>query len=246
MKAWLIGALALAGAGAANAQSSAAAPLAQGEVLLQIVVDGEDRRPADDVSLLIPVNASGATAAEARAANLAKLNKLTSGLIAAGIDRSAIAQLPNDGRMGFVSNAIDPDELQAFAPGATRPARRFANALVQIKLANIRQIRTIQPVLDEQDLVVGGAPVVSLRSDQAARAAAIANGIEQARKDAAAQAEALGLRIVRFVRTANYGVNSEQDYATLLTRMMDQRDTGTGNVVTRVKVAIDYVAVPAK
>jgi len=242
----LIGALALAGAVAANAQSPAPPSLAPGEVLLQIIVDGEDRRPADDVSVLIPVNASGATSAEARAANLAKLNKLTAGLVAAGIDRSAIAQLPNDGRMGFVSNGIDPEEMAAFAPGAARPARRFANALVKVKLANIRQIGTIQPVLDDQDLVVGGSPVVSLRNDQAARAAAIANGIYQARKDATAQADALGLRIVRFVRSANYGVNSEQDYATLLTRMMDQRDTGTGNVVTRVKVAVDYVAVLAK
>ncbi len=236
-------AVALAGVVApATAQTPSLPLLASGEVLLQIVGDGEDRRPADEIALTIDVSASEATPAEARASDQAKVDKLIAGLTALGIDRAAITSLPMhaSGAVFIVPPAVGT---------APRPApKRSASTLVRVRLAGSGQMARVQTLLDEQELGLSGTPALALRDPRPARLAAIGNATEHARHDAEAEAAALGLRIGRMVRVANYApTGALGDYLLNAANLFDpRRDTNSAEVVTKARVSIDYIAGPAR
>jgi uncharacterized protein YggE len=230
--------------GAASAQTPGA--LTPGTVELKISAAGQSVKPADYVTVYVPISTNGDTAPAARAANSAAIATLTSALVAHGVDRDAITLLPPSGRMGFVGNEaydLSDGPLVPQAMTATMARKKSASSIVRIRLTNITLFDRVREVLDQQNLATLGAPLYALDDDRAAKNAAVAEAIGKAKQDAEAYAVPLGLRVERITSVSNYGdaASVVPDANFIMQMVMGTQDVAPGSVTTRVQVWVNFV-----
>lgn len=218
------------------------------EVPLGISERGSVHSRPDRITINVPVMASAETAAAARAANQAIVDKLIRDLLAQGLDRDAVQLAPTGGAaFGFVGNeAYDPDNPVApNLPGASTK-RRTATSLLQIKLHDQAGIETVRRVLDLDDQAMAGPPQLALADDGDARRQAATVAIAKARADADAYAASVGMRVSRMTRVSNYGpAGSGDNYTTVADNIMAMaQGQTTSDVTTSATVWIDFMMVP--
>lgn len=234
------------GATPAAAQASANTALAPGEVLLQISANGSSRDKADTVTILVPISTTGATASAARAANEASIERLKKALVARGVPAGSASVVPMQGSFGFIGNETANLDLLPGTAFAAAGREKSARSLIQIILTNPAMMSAVRAALDAENQAMTGPPVYALKDDRPASAAASADAIAKARRQADLSAAALGLRVARIVRVSNYGeqTNEVPDYESMARMMMGARADEGDQVVTRARVWIDFVLQP--
>lgn len=230
--------------GVAVAQTAPIAPLAPGEVLLQISASGSSTNRADSVTIFVPISTSADTASAARAANRAKIDILTKALVARGVPSSAVSLGANHSPFPFMGNeaaGVDGD-----GPSPFPRAKRNAESVVQISLNDPAMFAAVRDVLDEENEAMMGAPVYALKNNAAARATAISDAMSKAREEASHSAAALGLQVARIVRVSNYGAQTTQpeDLQAVARMVMAMQGGSSDQVETQVRIWIDFVLTP--
>jgi uncharacterized protein YggE len=209
---------------------------------------GQSVRPADLITISVPITGRAETAAAARAANGAAITALTEALVKHGIDRRAITMLPASARFGFVGNeASDPEMASPPRDMAAMMARKTASSTLRIRLADPAMVSRVQDALDDQNQAMMGAPFYSLRDERTAKAAAIEDALTKVRQDADAYAASLGLRVERITSVSNYGdatpTMADVDF---FTRMMSgAQDDRANSVTTRTQIWVNFVLTPS-
>lgn len=218
-----------------------------GETLLQITASGSSRNRPDMVVVNVPIVASGASSAEARAAAKAQYDALRKALVEKGVPESSIAMVPFSNQWGFLGNAaIDPQvplEIKGGVSAIKSP--KFANSMVRITFNDPALLEQVTTVLDSLNQAMIGGPAFSLQDDRSARAAATANAMENARSQANIYAASLGLHTGRVLRVSNYGsfTATDPDYDSIV-KMMAGAGTSTALAVeTRVNIWVDFAMV---
>jgi uncharacterized protein YggE len=224
-------------------------PLGPGEVLVQIGGAGQVRSPPEVARFRLTLSAHADNAAAARAACDVALRDLLAKLRNLGVQDASIAVLPPGAtQIGFVGNeayADDdaPNPVGAAAMLAMTRQRKTAMVGVQIELTDMTRLAAVRQFLLERDDVASQPPALSLRDDSAARRTAIAQAIAQARKEADAYADALGLRVARIARVLDPSATIEQPQ--IWQQMLAQMNGGNGNeVVTDARIGMDVVLAP--
>lgn len=194
-------ALAIATAAAAPALAQVGtAPLAPGEVLLQITALGQVTTPADRAVLTVLVTARGADGAAARRALRARLVRLRAELAAAGVAGTDIGG-------GDIQNGVAYSQLpyvlmiHTAAAGFGGVPDSLASAVLTVTVRNMAQLGAVSGVLTGDDLLF--APEYSLADSEAALREARLQALRKARADAEAYAAPLDLRVVRIVRVTD-------------------------------------------
>ena len=232
--------LVLTTATAASAQQAPVAALAPGEVPLQISASGSVTSPADKITVTIPLSASGETPAVARAVNQVTIDWLKTALVAQGVDAGAITVLPSPADSFGIFTVSDA--ARALTAGG---AKKTAHAVVQVELRDAAQLAHVTALLEGRNQTMS-APAYALRDDSAARATATAEAIRKAQSEAESTAAAMGYRVVRITRVSNYGQSpfDSGDLAAMAQTMFVSRGGNGGQVVTQVRVWIDFAMRP--
>lgn len=208
-------ALALA---AVPAAARAQAPLAPGEVLLELGSIGTATVPADLATIRLPISGHGDTEAAARADLETRYRRIATAARQAGVPAAAITRgEPSQGedlRILDVSEAPPPPAEEAPADAVAtpppltplRPRARshYLSSTVIVRVTDIARVPAIRRALDAAaDTEFGNArPVYSLTDSRAARQAARAQALAAVRADAEAYAASLGMRVGRIVRVS--------------------------------------------
>lgn len=238
----------LAAATPASAQTDVVR-LAPGEIPLHIVAQGRAVNPADRLILTVPITATGTSATEARTAAARTVARVTAALTAQGVPAAAITVGAGSSQTGFAGNEEDGDEMPAAAlaamalAGASSPHR--VTTMMQVGIDHLAALPRVERALDAIDQPAAAAPTLLLRDDAAARRAAIADAVAQARQQADAYAAALGLRVVRVLAIGNRPASGADPLAgwTLYASLLGARGTDR-TVETRARVEIDYALAP--
>jgi hypothetical protein len=126
-------------------------PLATGEVSLEIFAQGESYTQADSITMLVPIFATGETAALARAANQAIIDRLLKALVDRGINRNSItAPLPTPNLIGFIGNEAYLAEPNSNANSKNADIRT-AQSILRIKVSDLASTQRVYEALDSQN-----------------------------------------------------------------------------------------------
>ncbi len=241
---------------AASTQAPVAtAPLAPGEVLVEINALGIVSTRADRATLLLTVNGNGETEAQARAEAGRRMSELRTLLRQQGVADADIRALPvtsyatDSMAMANAMDAmIDSNVMVEEEPEPTPSAT--AAASVEIMFRNVDRVPAIQAELAQRGFFSIQGPVYALADDNAPRRRARAQALQNARADAESYAAALDMRIVRVVRvTERLGLDllgmmaSESQAVFNLFSAAGMRPTGP-DVQTMVTVGVDYALAP--
>lgn len=209
-------ALALA---AIPAAARAQAPLAPGEVLLELGSIGARTVPADLATMNVGVGGSGETEAAARADLDARYRRVIAAARQAGVPAAAISE-------GEPSHIADlrtfdvmeeppppmeeppsppgsaPVDARAAAPSRPRPPTHYASRSAIVRVTDMARVGAIRAALAAAAESEPGSAmaVYSLTDSRAARQAARAQALAAIRADAEAYAASLGMRVARIVR----------------------------------------------
>jgi len=254
----LVIALALAlTAAAAGAQP--AAPLAAGEVLLEVNATGTATSRADLATFTLMIEAQAPSEAEARGRAEAEAARLVAAARAEGVPAGDITRQA----IRVISVTTTPEveaamrDLEAAAnevaepgspPIAHAPPQPVATGRVEVRVRDVARVAAVREVLERNGAANGAEPVYTLTDPRPARDQARRRAIAAARAEADAYAAALGLRVVRIVRvTERVGA----DLLALMTggademrRLMGGGDGRTGEVTTALALGIDFVLAP--
>jgi uncharacterized protein YggE len=261
----LAAALALAGAAPLCAQSRVAtAPLAQGEVLVEVNGVGMVTTRADRATFSFGIRGTGETDAAARADAERNVRDVRARLRALGVADADIRIEPvaafpandMDRAMAAAQAAMDDAAAEARRqsgdpepPAQTAPASHTATAAAEIVVRNMASVPAVQALLDERHIQTTQGPTYALNDDGAQRRQARLQALEKVRADAQTYADALNMRIVRVVRvTERLGMDA-------MSMALQERAIGSiftagmvrGNrpeVPTIVLVGVDYVLAP--
>ena len=209
--------------------------LAPEEVLLELQVTGVARRPADTAMLVVYVNRTAATAAEARAALTTETSRIVAAARRAGVSAGDIQLLPAEGpRAGFVGNeAFEVIGVDALPP-ALRPAQQSASAAVEIRLRDPEGYDRVRDAIETAETAVP-APVFSLSDREAATREARADAIRKARAEAEDYARAMGMRVARLVRIS---AASGSDYDVYYQIMLNVANVGRDPRIVETAIGI--------
>jgi hypothetical protein len=141
--------------------------------------------------------------AEARGTLAAQLARATAAARAAGATAANIRVTPGESGsapvMDMDMNATMDTEIVGNM-AAMSPESYFAESRVEIRLGDATRAQGLQRNLESIDAATVAAPVYDLENDSAARRAARAAAIANARADAESYALALNMRIGRILR----------------------------------------------
>ncbi len=221
--------------------------LASGEVLLEIFAQGESTNQADSITVIVPIFATGETAAIARTANQAIIDRLLKALVDRGIDRNSIsAPLPRPTLIGFIGN-----EAYLAEPNPNVNPKnaeiRTAQSLLRIRVADLVSLQKVYEALDSQNQAITGRPIMELKNNSEARRSAVADAIARAHADAETYASAINYRIARIAKLSNQNLPElvNEDYVALLQGVgSSYNNAPVGDVVTKARVQIDFVLLP--
>ncbi|MES2289477.1 MAG: SIMPL domain-containing protein [Pseudomonadota bacterium] len=219
-----------------------------GEVLAQVVGRGTVRTKPDLATFRISVTGRGETNIAARAAVDAVTRDLTTKLLALGVDRGAIKpQIGGVTQYGFVGNEAfvageNTDAPQLAASAMARP-RKISVTMLEVQISDVAQVPAVKAMIEELEGVMAPSPVFSLRDESSARRAAIGSAMSNAKREAEAYAQSLGLRVDRIVRVYDQGTtpSQPQDFREMMTWMTTG---GEDQVVTEVRVGMEVILAP--
>jgi uncharacterized protein YggE len=225
----------------------APAALAPGEILLEVNAVGTATARADVAVLHAMFVSEGETPTTAEAAHermVAQVRQLASELGGSSAE-VRLHRLPSGPNL---PDGEGIDELvrlrNNFAQATGQPTRHMVNAMVEIRLRNPMRAREMISALRALGIGNINGPTYALSDDQAARRAARAAAIVNARGDAEAQAAAMNMRVVRLVRITD---RVTPDTLQILMRggpAMLRPDTSASNVDVVVTVGADFTLAP--
>lgn len=224
---------------AAPAAGQPALELLPGEALVSVEAEGRHVSRPDTMTIGAGTVTTGATAAEAVAANNALAQRLIAAVRAAGID-------PRDVRT--TNFAVEPRfENPREEPGA-RPPRIVGYVVenrVQIRLRNLRDADAVISRLFEAGANSVGGPLFSLGDDREARRAAERAAVAEARAEAESYAAAVGRRLGRLLRVSDRRAWTESgDEVRYVTGSRIPTPLEPGEIVTRATVHVDFALAP--
>lgn len=237
---------ALVPAQAAPAPSAALAPLAPGEVLLEVEETGSAVRPADVARVVIIAMATRANGAEARRAAAAQAERLAAAIRAVS-PATDVQVEEGSGEVGFIGNEARAAKLD-LPPGEGEASQKTAAYTVRVAVRDLAAYERIRTAAEAAGAGNVAEPTFALTNERPAREAAQADAIRQARLDADSYARTLGLRVARLVRVSERTGGS--DFGIAQSRMILRMVGGTppvprGKVETSVIVDVDFALVPA-
>jgi uncharacterized protein YggE len=236
----------VAPAQAAPASAVAVAPLAPGEVLLEVEETGTVTTAGDVAKVVIPVTVFRPTAQEARKAAAAQAGRIADALRAAGIAPADVLVEEGERVMGFVGNeALTANaEMQAAHPEAA--PKGVATYTIEVQLRDPAAFERLRSAAEAAGATSVARGAFSLADDSGARHAASADAVRRARMDADAYAKTLGMRVGRIVRvTERSGENGDGNAQPMFMRMMTGGNSlAAGKVETSVTVDVDFALVP--
>jgi len=248
------------GFGMAEASSPVStAPLAAGEVLLEVNAIGNVSTRADLATFTIAIQSGGATDAEARRAAEAEIARLAAAARAAGIaagdfSRSpVVGMFPMDAAAEAAAGDLERAAAQIVAeagnaPAAPAPPQAQARASVTIRLRDVDRVPALREALAGNGRSSIPDPVYSLADSRRARDEARRQAIASARADAETYAAALGLRVARIVRvTDRMGmdiVSMMMSDPGEMRRMINMSEVGGPEIAIMVPVGIDFALAP--
>jgi len=225
-------------AGTASAQEVAIA-LAPGETLLKVEAEGVDRRRPDTIEIDAGIVTTGASGQAAMAANAALAERLIAAVRASGIEA-------RDVRTSALS--VTPRIRGDVRDEAAAPKILGYVARNRLTL-RLRDLARAPDVIDA--LFAAGAnevegPRFSLADPKPAIAAGRRLAVAEARAEADAYADALGMRITRVLQVSERGAFGDpRDGSIIVTGSRLQRlPIEPGELETRVTVWIDYAMAP--
>jgi uncharacterized protein YggE len=220
------------------------APLARDEVLLELNAVGISRRPADRITVSVPITRTAATPAAARADVAAEAERIAAAAKGLGIPAGDVRFVPNDSsRMGLVG--VDPELLMGMTEedGAPRPKRHVSSGIVEIRLAAADGYERLRQAVETEATAVP-SPAYSLSDPEPASREAQSDALRRARAEAEDYAKHLGLRVVRLVRVS--ARRSEYSEMVELMGLMRPTQASDGVVETRVAIGADFALGPAR
>lgn len=219
--------------------------LGSGEVLAQVLASGVVRTRPDLARFRVTVRQQGLTSVAARAAADVTIREVTAKLVAIGLDPAAVRVMPGgEVRMGFIGNEgygdddVDSPAINPAFAAMIAQRKGMVTVTLQVTVADMAKLDAVRTLLYAQDGATSSPPSFSLRDNQPARRAAIANAVAKGRQDADAYAAALGMRVVRVVRIYNQSAtDQEQSVKNLLGSMYGVGD----HVVTEVRLGLELI-----
>lgn len=245
----VIAAAALALAAPAAAQPTGApAPLARGEVLLEVNAVGVDQAAATRASFTIYATGRGRTAEEAARTLRIAEERVLAAALAAGARRPDVVALTSD--TGRVADEEVVEAVEGVAnAGEARAREHIARTTIEVRLRGRSTTETLRRVVLENESLMAGEAVFELDDERAARRRARTDAITKARADAEAYADALGMRIARIMRVTER-IGDQTLSSALLEPRLISRLAGRGRVQTDgivetfAMVGVDYVLAP--
>lgn len=240
----LTAALALLSPGLAAAQTAAPAPLASGEVLLEIDSTGTARTRPDLIRLYAQATSHGETAAKARSLNAALLERLESAARSNGVAEGDVRRSTGPlSRMGFVGN--EAPGWTVFAPGG-QSAGKTESAMVEVRLRDPARVGPLRSALEAAgaEQVVG--PVYALEDDGAARRSAREDAVRKARSEAEDYARALGLRVARILKVSDRNGGDPEDMEAIMALAYGLSGSVREEIETKVRIAVDFALAPTR
>lgn len=238
-------ALALAGVGSGSAAIAQAVEikLQPGETLLKVEAQGEDRSRPDVMTITAGVVTAGGTAREALQANNILSNRLIEAARASGVQAGDMRTVGLSVRPRFNDGEQDRSEQEGRRP---RILGYTASNELELRLRDLRNAGQIV-----SDLFSAGAnqvqgPSFSHSDPKPAQTRARNAAIANAQAEAAAYADAMGMRIARILRVSQRGGFEMEDRGEIV--VTGSRIVSTpiepGEIGTRVHLWIDYALVP--
>lgn len=209
---------------------------------------GTSAAKADFMTVTVPIVSSGATTAQTRADNAAKIAKVRSALSSAGIGASATKIVFPRGPFGFVGNESYEGGV---APSlASLPSAAHATTMLSIEVAAPAQMEALSRILDDMDLKMSGPPVASLRDEKPQVRLAITDAVAEAKWQAEAYAQALNVRIAGIKKVENGCANpGAAAYGSGLSTWWTKIAQGASredqwSVETNATICVTYLATP--
>ncbi|HYJ81223.1 MAG TPA: SIMPL domain-containing protein [Allosphingosinicella sp.] len=232
----------LACPGSAAAQSQPAS-LAPGETLLEVAAVGKVRNPADVALLYVLVKSDAGSAAEARAANAVRVDRVKAAAKSSRVETVDVRPAAAGWRVGFVGDAAPEMSL----PTALRPATKTETAMLEIRLADPAGVESVRTAVEKAGADEVTGPVYELADDSAARRAARQDAIDRARAEADDYARALGMRVVRIVRVSERAILApDPEDMEALYAAMGLGNSSSREIETRVRIAVDFALAQAR
>lgn len=239
---------------AVPAAAQAQAPLAPGEVLLELGSIGTATVPADLATLTAHVGGRGDTEAAARAEVDARYRRVIAAARQAGVPAAAITEGPRsqiaDVRTFDAMEMPPPSGGAAAPPPPPPPPSHFASRSAVVRVTDLARVDAIGAALAAAaETEPGNAmPVYSLTDSRAARQAARTQALAAVRADAEAYAASLGMRVARIVRVSERtGVGLLPHLLgdpTLPRRLFGPGENRNPNVTVVVVVGVDFALAP--
>jgi len=223
-------------------QPVSTAPLAPGEVLLEIAAEGRASAPGDRAIFNLVLVGRGSTVAQARAGLERQRTQLAAALRPLGIMQNDVgAPDPvSPARFGFVGNERVVESMAAMQAG-----EKFRQEPVQVTVRDVAAAARVQSALEDAGFEPSG-PNYQLSDDAAIARRARAAALVEARARAEQYAEAAGMRIVRILRISERPDVSPfgSEGLTLVRTMMQQSSSSTRAVERTSNLAVDFAIAP--
>lgn len=228
--------LALACSTPASAQSAPPPALGPGEILLEVDTVGTFKSPPDRARIYVVVKSKGESAAKARAANAALIQRVRAAAQSAGVAPGDVRPSTRGWRLGFIGN----EAFDASLPAAMRVAGETETSTLEIHLKDASRVEAVRAAVEQAgaDQVTG--PVYDLAEDSAAHRAAKQDAVSRARLEADDYARALGMRVVRILRVSERVAPSNPEDMDMMYVAMGLGGASADEIETRIRIAIDF------
>jgi hypothetical protein len=174
-----------------------------------------------------------------------RADSLSSELIGIGVPSRNISIDDPATRLGFVGNETIESVMNSVDQSAAKQ-KRLSSLAVTVTFTDLLLLRRVQDFLDKKDVVTLESPLFELSDGRAARRAAIADALQNARADAEAYAASLGMRVSRLTGVQDQSAQASPfgDSAEVFQRMMQQKTLPRGKVETDVRVTVEFALAP--
>ena len=233
----------------AAAQPVSTAPLAPGEILLEVNATGIARTRASQATISATIRSSAASQDEAEALNRDKAARISAAAHAAGVAAADI--VVNSPPTVFVPVPTPPPVVTPTPrppAGNREEGRRTAHATVAVTVRDLARLDALRRALLDAGASNVSATAFTLPDDRDARRAARVDAVAAARVDAEAYAQSLGLRVLRIVRvTERLGLDLLGELAVAgPTGARRPRPAGSpdGTIETQIVVGVDFALGP--
>lgn len=249
----LLAACSILAAGPASADGPVSLPqLAAGEALLEVNAVGIVSSPATSATIVVNLRAEAATQEDARRALAGQAARVGAAARAVGVAAADIGVTPTgSGVSPAAESGMDMDMGMGNAAHAVETTAAgetyYAGSRVEIRLRDAARAQGLYRSLESLDAGTVAAPVYDLDNDSAARRAARAAAIANARADAESYAAALGMRVQRILRVTErtgldfMGMALSESNTVMRTMRRMESSSRNAQVDTFVLVGVDFV-----